>query len=229
MTPHRPARPPRRSATDLAADRAQALRLVGVSRETQARLEAFVGLLLRWQPRVNLVAPSTVGEVWTRHIADSLQLLALAPEAKVWIDLGSGAGFPGLPIACALAGKPGALVHLVESNRKKAAFLREAVRVTQAPAQVHAQRIADFAAGFAGRADAVTARALAPMPELLRQSAPLLKTGTVGLFLKGQDVAAELTQASKSWTITADLVPSKTDAHGRIVIVRALESRSASR
>ena len=119
------------AASDLAADRARALALTPVSRETSERLDRFVELLLRWQRTTNLIAPSTLSRLWTRHIADSLQLLELAPQARVWVDLGSGAGFPGLVIAVALTGKPGAAIHLVESNAKKAAFLREAQRVTR--------------------------------------------------------------------------------------------------
>ncbi len=210
----------------LAADKARALALVPVSRETEQRLDRLVEALLLWSERVNLVASSSLEHLWTRHIADSLQLLALAPAAKVWIDLGSGAGFPGLVLACALAERPGAVVHLVESNLKKAAFLREAARAAGAPVVVHAERIEDFAKGFAGPVDAVTARALAPLPNLLEWAAPLLKTGATGLFLKGQDVEAELTQASKYWTIQHDLVPSKTSPDGRIVVVRALRPRS---
>ena len=101
-----------------------------------------------WQPHINLIARSTIPNIWTRHVADSLQLLALAPEAKSWVDLGSGAGFPGIVIACALAGRAGATVHLVESNGKKAAFLREAVDHLQVPAVVHAVRIEDFVKNF---------------------------------------------------------------------------------
>ncbi len=114
----------------VAADKAAALILTPVSRETEARLDRYVDLLLEWQAKTNLVAPSTLPNLWTRHIADSLQLLALAPAAKVWVDLGSGGGFPGVALACALAETPGATVHLVERNARKAAFLREALRVT---------------------------------------------------------------------------------------------------
>ena len=116
------------------ADREAALALTPVSRETLARLDRFVATLLTWQQRINLIAPASVRAIWTRHVADSLQLVSLAPAAKIWLDLGSGGGFPGLVIACALGETPGARVHLVESNGKKAAFLREAVRVTGAPA-----------------------------------------------------------------------------------------------
>jgi 16S rRNA (guanine527-N7)-methyltransferase len=117
-------------ALDLAADKAHALKLTPVSRETEKRLDTFVDALLLWQKTMNLVASSTLARLWTRHIADSLQLIPLAPRARIWVDLGSGAGFPGMPVACALADMPGAKVHLVESNAKKAAFLREAVRIT---------------------------------------------------------------------------------------------------
>src|SRR5262245_52313953 len=123
-------RPPQDPPLAAAADRAHALKLTPVSRETSERLDRFVGLLLTWQRTTNLIAPSTVLHLWTRHIADSLQLVDMAPNARVWVDLGAGAGFPGLVIACALAERPGALVHLIESNSKKVAFLREAQRVT---------------------------------------------------------------------------------------------------
>lgn len=210
------------STLDLAANRDEALRLTPVSRETLRRLDDFVALLLQWQQKTNLIAASTIPQLWTRHIADSLQLRDLLPDAKVWVDLGSGAGFPGLMLACALAETPGARVHLVESNTKKAAFLREAVGVTGAPAEVHGARLENVVDSFKGRVDAVTARALSPLKVLLDQSAPLLQAGTTGVFPKGQDVEAELTQASKYWTIQATLAPSRTDTRGRIVVVRAL-------
>lgn len=208
------------AAPDLTADRARALALVPVSRETTERLDRFAALLLDWQSRMNLIAASTVATLWTRHIADSLQLLAIAPQARKWADLGSGAGFPGVPIACALADQGGTEVHLIESNQKKAAFLREAVRVTGAPALVHAARVADFARTFHGELDAITARALAPLPKLLSIAYPLLKSGAQGLFPKGQDVEAELTQATKCWSIQAALVPSRTDPKSGIVMIR---------
>jgi 16S rRNA (guanine527-N7)-methyltransferase len=213
---------------DLDADRARALALTPVSRETADRLDRLVELLLRWQQTTHLIAPLTVPNLWTRHIADSLQLLGLAPDAKVWVDLGSGGGFPGLVVACALADRPGACVHLVESNAKKAAFLREAVRVTGAPALVYATRLEKIANGLAGTAEIVTARAVAPLTRLLDQCFDLLKAGAQGLFPKGQDVEAELTEASKYWNITATLVPSQTDPKARIVKISALERRPAA-
>src|SRR5437773_1398652 len=151
------------SSSGLDTDRARALALTPVSRETLERLDRFVALLLQWQNTTQLIASSTVPRLWTRHIADSLQLLELAPAARVWVDLGAGGGFPGLVLACALAGRPGVAVHLVESNAKKVAFLREAARVTGAPAVVHGVRIEEFAKSFEGRAEVITARALAPL------------------------------------------------------------------
>jgi 16S rRNA (guanine527-N7)-methyltransferase len=206
---------------DLSADRRAALALTPVSRETAARLDRFVALLLDWQRKINLVAPSTLPHLWTRHVADSLQLLTLAPGAKTWLDLGSGSGFPGVAIACGLADIPGCRVELVESNARKAAFLREAVRILGLSAVVHCARIEDFVLrGGSEPADIVTARALAPLPRLLDYAAPALQRGAQGLFPKGQDVEAELTEAAKSWSIAVELVPSRTDPQGRIVVVR---------
>jgi 16S rRNA (guanine527-N7)-methyltransferase len=213
------------SRGDLADDRERALALTPVSRETFARLERFVDLLLRWQQTTHLIAPSTVSHLWTRHVADSLQLLPLAGNARQWIDLGTGGGFPGMAIACALAEHAGAAVHLVESNKKKAAFLRQVAAITGAPALVHNERIAEFMARFNGHVEVVTARALAPLAELLDYSHPLLKKGVQGLFLKGQDVEAELTLAAKYWNIEATLVPSKTNPRAHIVSVRRAERR----
>jgi len=211
----------------LRADRAEAAALVGdfVSRETWARLEAFVALLLACQRTTNLIAASTIPHLWTRHIADSLQLLPLARTARRWVDLGAGGGFPGIVIACALADETGTEIHLVESRQKKANFLREAVHALALPAHVHAVRIEAFNATNKRAFDVVTARALAPLDHLLRYASPLLKKGALGVFPKGQDVAAELTVASKSWSIEADLVPSRTDTHGRVVIVRRANAR----
>jgi 16S rRNA (guanine527-N7)-methyltransferase len=209
---------------DLDNDKARALALVPVSRETEARLDTFVDALLRWQSKINLVAPSTLPELWTRHVADSLQLLALAPQARVWADLGSGGGFPGMPIACALAGQAGAKVHLIESNGKKAAFLRAAITATAAPAVVHQQRIEKFGETCTEAVEVVTARALAPLKTLCVQAFPFVAKGAIALFPKGQDVEAELTDAAKYWRIQASRVPSRTSPDGSVVVIRALES-----
>ena len=157
-----------------ATDKSAALALTPVSRETEARLDRYVSLLVEWQAKTNLVAPSTLPHLWTRHVADSLQLLDLAPSAKTWVDLGSGGGFPGVVLACALAETPGANVHLVERNAKKAAFLREAVRVTSAPATVHLAGIGDSVDRIGSRVDCVTARALAPLHQLVGFAEPFV-------------------------------------------------------
>lgn len=213
----------------LAADRAKALALVPVSREIAERLDRFVGLLFEWQARTNLIASSTIPAIWTRHIADSLQLLAIAPEARRWVDLGSGGGFPGLIIAAALSGQTDAQVHLVESIKKKANFLRAAAAHIDAPAIVHAVRIEQFGEAFDEPIDVVCARAVAPMEKLLGLACPLLKRGAQGIFPKGQDVDAELTLASKYWNIEAETVPSRTDTRGRIVVVHALSPRARAK
>ena len=208
---------------DIEADRARALQLTPVSRETLKRLDRFVQLLLRWQQTTNLIASSTILELWTRHVADSLQLLEHAGQVRVWVDFGSGGGFPAIPIACALADRPGAKVHLVESNSKKAAFLREAVRVTGAPAVIHRQRVEKFGESCRETVDVVSARALAPLKTLCSQAFPLIARGAVGLFLKGQDVDAELTDAAKYWTLDVSKVPSKTSPESSIVVVQSLK------
>ena len=209
-------------ALDLAADKARAFKITPVSRETQRRLDLYVDLLLRWQKTTNLIAPSTIPTIWTRHIADSLQLLDLAPDARVWVDFGSGGGFPAIPIACALAEKPGTIVHLIESSGKKAAFLREAISITGAPAQVHMDRVEKYSLSPVNSVDVVSARALAPLKVLCDQAFALIERGATGLFPKGLDVAAELTEAAKYWNIDATTVASKTSPEGCIVIVRGL-------
>lgn len=213
-------------ASELAVDRARAAAMIAISRETMARLDRFVEFLLPYAQRTNLIARSTIPQIWTRHIADSLQLVELAADAKCWVDLGSGAGFPGIVIACAIADRAGTAVHLVESTGKKATFLREAVNHLQLPVTVHPVRIEDFVKNSHPRPDVVTARALAPLDQLLELAHPLLKSGAIGLFPKGQDVEGELTRASKCWNIDATLVPSKTSPEGRIVVVRGLQRRS---
>ncbi|MGY3441590.1 MULTISPECIES: 16S rRNA (guanine(527)-N(7))-methyltransferase RsmG [unclassified Bradyrhizobium] len=206
-------------------DKAAALSLTPVSRETEARLDRYVALLLEWQAKTNLVAPSTLPNLWTRHISDSLQLLSLAPAAKSWVDLGSGGGFPGVVLACTLAETPGASIHLVERIAKKAAFLREAIRVTASPGTVHLADIGDTVDRIAGPIDCVTARALAPLHQLIGFAEPWVKKGAKALFLKGQDVEAELTEATKYWNIEPKLHSSRTGGQGWIVELGSIERR----
>ena len=183
---------------------------------------------MQWQAKTNLVAPSTLPHLWTRHIADSLQLLTLAPSAKVWVDLGSGGGFPGVVLACALADTSGAVVHLVERNARKAAFLREALRVAGARGVVHGKRIEDIVDSLAGPIDCVTARALAPLHELVGFAEPLVRRGAKAFFLKGQDVGAELTEATKYWNIEPILHSSLTGGQGWIVELDSIARRNSS-
>jgi 16S rRNA (guanine527-N7)-methyltransferase len=211
-----------------AADKAAAQALTPVSRETETRLDRYVALLVEWQAKTNLISPTTLPNLWTRHISDSLQLLALAPTAKTWADLGSGGGFPGVVLACAMAEVSGAAVHLIERNAKKAAFLREALRVTNAPGIVHLADIGDNVDRLVGKVDCVTARALAPLHQLIGFAEPLVGQGAKALFLKGQDVEAELTEATKYWKLTPRLHSSRTGGHGWIVELDRIERRDQS-
>lgn len=215
------------SHTD-SSDRASALRLTPVSRETERRLDIIVALLEKWQRTINLVAPATLPHVWTRHVADSLQLVPLAGEVRRWVDLGSGGGFPGLAVAAVLADRADADVTLVESDGRKAAFLREAARLAELPVTVLPSRIEQVAPKIAADVEVVSARALAPLPKLLDLAAPFLAQGATGLFLKGQDVDNELTQAAKSWRIDAEIKGSLTDRGGHVLIVRAAEPLGSS-
>jgi len=215
-------RPPA-SEERLGTDRARALRLVPVSRETADRLDRYVDLLRQWQRATNLIAQSTVDEIWTRHVADSLQLVEHAPTARTWLDLGSGGGFPGIVIACALADQPDVVVDLVERNAKKAAFLREALRVTGAPGRVHLSDIGDYVDKSAAPVDCITARALAPLKVLCAFIAPRMAENTIALLMKGQDIEAELTEASKYWKITSEKIPSLTSGQGTILKISRLQ------
>ncbi len=197
-----------------------------VSRETIQRLEIYQKLLEKWQPKINLVSPTTMSEIWTRHFADSFQVMRLAPEAKIWADLGTGAGFPGLVLAICLSHTDGC-VHLFESNGKKCAFLREVIRETGCCAKVHDGRIEDKLSDISDiKIDIVTARALAPLHLLLSYVECLLTTGTRALFLKGQDVVSELEEASKYWNFSTCLHQSLVDTRGSIVDISNLVKRS---
>ncbi|NIX75522.1 16S rRNA (guanine(527)-N(7))-methyltransferase RsmG [Microvirga terricola] len=196
-----------------------------VSRETEERLSLLASELRRWQAIKNLVGPGTLDHIWDRHIVDSLQLLDLQPEARTWLDLGSGAGFPGLVLA--IAGfERGLTVHMVESNSRKCAFLRHIARLTGVHAKVHEARIETVIPDFVGVADVVSARALASLTKLLEWTEPLLKAGTTGLFPKGREVESELTEARESWTFEAEILPSRTDSEARIVRITSIESLS---
>jgi 16S rRNA (guanine527-N7)-methyltransferase len=239
-----------------------------VSRETLERLATYEALLRQWQKAVNLVAASTLDAVWHRHFADSAQIVRLAPQARSWIDLGSGAGFPGLVVAILLAGSPspclrgeghgeavlpargegqpevpeqasaplpaevrgeGMATHvaLIESDQRKCAFLREVARKTGVTVEILSTRI-ELAATQAklDSPEVVSARALAPLDRLLGLAAPLFTPATVGVFLKGREAAAEIETAAKAWTFAVEMVPSITEATGRVVVIRDLQPKS---
>jgi 16S rRNA (guanine527-N7)-methyltransferase len=187
-----------------------------VSHETLARLECYAAVLRKWQPAINLVGQRTLDDLWRRHMLDSAQLAPLA-RGERWLDIGSGAGFPGLVLAILGVGE----VHLVESDSRKAAFLGAAIRETGAHAIVHATRIESLPADSY---HVVTARAVAPLAQLFEWGARFQQpaSGTVFLFPKGQDIDVELTEAAKCWKFTPETVPSRTDPRGAIVLIRGL-------
>ncbi len=201
-----------------------------VSRETLERLNLIAAQVRKWQPRINLVAPSTLETLWERHIEDSMQLLPLAPpEFRTWLDLGSGGGFPALVIAALCADDPDRRFLLVESNGKKCSFLRETARLAGLRVEVKPMRIEDFAAENRTTFDVVSARALAPLPLLLDLAAPFLGAGAIALFPKGQDVDAELAAARNTWNLDVDLIQSQTDADAGILRIRSAERVSEAR
>ena len=198
-----------------------------VSHETLSRLKVYADLLKRWQKTINLVAPSTLDDVWHRHFADSAQLWHLASPGDIhWLDLGSGAGFPGLVLAI-MASETGGTRHtLIESDTRKAAFLREVARETGTAVEIVADRIElPATAAKVGEVNCVTARALAPLVRLLPLVAPFFGPATVGLFLKGGDVTAELEDAALSWAFQPGLVASVTDRDGRILKLAQLRPK----
>lgn len=203
-------------------------RQFSVSRETISRLKTYERLLKQWQKTINLVGAGTLEQTWSRHFADSAQLLDLAPlSANRWVDLGSGAGFPGLVLAILLAEREGAHVALVESDTRKAAFLGEVARQTGVPVDIYPERIEKAATQYmVGQVDAITARGLAPMPRLLQLVAPYFSGSTVGLFLKGREAKAELDAANQEWELLTEQRPSRTDKEGQIILVRALRAKA---
>jgi len=197
-----------------------------VPRETILKLQRYTDRLAHWQKSTNLVGPSALTQIWSRHFADSAQLRTLAPESRLWLDLGSGAGFPGLIVAILQAGMPDFRMHLVESNRKKCAFLAEVARESEAPVDIHAMRIEDLAESDQSlRPDVVCARALAPGPRLFELAAPFFGEGTRGLFLKGREANTEIEAARPRWDFDFRLHPSLTEKGASIVEVSGLRER----
>lgn len=206
----------------VAADRAIALDALNVSRETVARLDVFVALLLQWQSRINLIASSTIDHVWTRHVLDSAQLLNFAPQTALrWVDLGSGGGLPGLIVASLGADRIGFEMILVESDQRKAAFLRTAAREMGLSDRIviRAER-AEIVIPSLAHVDVVSARAVAPLGDLARLSAPLLARGALGVFPKGESVTRELTRWGPPGNFDVSLAPSRTHPSAAIALIR---------
>ena len=197
-----------------------------VSRETLERLQIYVDLVLKWQPAQNLVASSTIPDIWLRHIVDSLQTKWALPDAKIWVDIGSGAGFPGIVTAILQAGDSAGHVHLIESNQRKAAFLRTVLRETGSKGTVHAERIESVAKEWSfWPVDAISARALAALDHLLTLCEPLTSKGAPCVFHKGQDFKRELHQASHAWAF--DLLERKSliDPKSRMLVLSDISLR----
>lgn len=202
-------------------DEAKAVLAARVSRETLARLQTYADLLVKWQKTINLVAPSTLPQLWSRHILDSAQLMAqVPPQATRWLDLGSGGGFPGL-VCAAIAGETQPRLHLslVESDQRKAAFLREAARQMGLAVTVIARRIEDLPPT---PSDIISARALAPLAQLCAHAAPHLVSGGICLFQKGARHAEELATARQGWHMNCTAIPSVTDAEAVILRIEQL-------
>lgn len=194
--------------------------LTAAKAETVDRLKIYGELLKKWQAKINLIGPSTLGDFWVRHFEDSYQLAELAGLWSEWVDLGSGGGFPGLVIAITHAGN--GRIHLVESDKRKVAFLREVSRETQTDVRIHVGRIETVLPSLCQQIkfDVVSARALAPMDRLIDYARPALKNGALGLFLKGKGLNAELTRLSPDYNLEIRIIESCTEPDGRIVAVR---------
>ncbi|HEY5206123.1 MAG TPA: 16S rRNA (guanine(527)-N(7))-methyltransferase RsmG [Roseiarcus sp.] len=183
-------------------------------------MATLVEVLDRWRHKINLVSNATFPSVWTRHIADSAQLTALAPQAKRWVDMGSGAGFPGLVIAIQLADIPGAIVHCIESDGRKCAFLREAARATGAPAAIHPVRVEAIDPESLGAVDAVTARAFAPLPLTLELARPWIERGAIAVFPRGESAKDQIAASPEAWTHAIETLQSVVNPKAAILRIR---------
>jgi 16S rRNA (guanine527-N7)-methyltransferase len=194
--------------------------------EIKSRLEIYAALIGKWQAKINLIGASTLSDLWTRHFRDSYQLAELPGAWAEWVDLGSGGGFPGLVIA--LTNSSAGRVHLIESDKRKVAFLREVSRETRTDVEIHVGRIESILPKLCEQIsfDVVSARALAPLPLLVEYATPALNKGATGLFLKGRGLSAELTELPPNNSLDIQIVASRTEPGGSIVVVRAHDSRT---
>lgn len=201
-----------------------------VSRETRERFEIYAEYLTRWNRKINLVSPATIEDLWTRHILDSIQLAALAPkEARHWIDLGSGAGLPGLLVAvirCEIS--PAFDMTLVDSDSRKCAFMAEAARAMGVAVKIQTRRLEPGAPPPASPFDVISARALAPLGKLLGYAAPLASRESVCLFPKGRNRAAELEMARRSWDMSVEEIASLSDSEGAVLRISEISPKKAA-
>lgn len=199
--------------------------LTGVSHETLGRIRHYLTLLDAWRERINLIGPGEGRHLWRRHVLDSLQLVGQIPgDAEKIVDIGSGAGFPGLILACAAAERPGVSVTLVEKSVRKCEFLEAAIAETGLPARVRNVRIEEPPPE---RFDLLTARALAPLTKLLGYAYAWLKPSGKAVLMKGKDAAAELAEARKGWTFDMSDRASLSSAEGRILTITSINPRRA--
>jgi 16S rRNA (guanine527-N7)-methyltransferase len=210
-------------------DRERALELCPRLIPFVGEFDSYLALLRKWQPKINLVSDATLAQAWTRHFADSVQALDAVAGVTTWADLGSGAGFPGMALAICLKGQPGAQVHLIESDQRKAAFLRAVSRETNAPALVHSGRIESELPKLAGLMGGVTARGVAPLSQLFAWSEQMLLKNAVCVFLKGEDWRRELTQLELPSSFRVTSIPSLTNPKAALIVAaRDLRASEAS-
>jgi 16S rRNA (guanine527-N7)-methyltransferase len=212
------AAPPRGVLSDLADLPVGFLDAVGATPARLEDAERFRVMLTEANRVTNLVGESTLGDFWRRHFIDSAQLLWHETSARVWADLGSGAGLPGVVLAILLKSRTGAHVHLIESMAKRCRFLADVVEVLDLPATVHNVR----AESLELQVEMVTARACAPLDRLLTYARPYLARGARGLFLKGAEVEAEIAEARRHWRFSARSRPSLSDPRGRLLSIEEL-------
>ncbi|WP_310621945.1 16S rRNA (guanine(527)-N(7))-methyltransferase RsmG [Flexibacterium corallicola] len=198
-----------------------------VSRETIDSFSIYVDLVRKWQPAQNLIAPSTMGDIWLRHVADSIQIQKSLPSASQWIDFGSGAGFPGLITAILLKDKEGSLVNLVESNQRKASFLRTVARETGSRVKVHAGRIEAVTKDWETPIEGVSARALASLDMLCGFSSQFIERGATAVFHKGQDFRREIDEASQNWELDLVEKDSLVDPQSKVLLISKMTARQA--